>query len=669
MCFRGATKKNDKIEAIQYSLPPIGHSSLFCNIVSNMTKLKWISVILREDDVDENTKGPTFLSDELRYIKWENFPTSPFPDSFEPMNLVTLKLSGSLQEELWTGYKHLPHLKVLILQKMKNLISTPDFDGLSCLQNLTLEGCLELKEIHSSLGNHNSLEYLSVLNCPKLRMFPTFYEMGKLETLEIKLCHKSLEFPEIKTNLKCLLKLSLNSVGIDTLLSSINGRCANLLSLELVSCYSNNKVNFDALQNSDEFTLNKQRCLKRFILYDLKMQRDFDPMQYKYRLVSHSQEVVGSSPVLDKWGRFKSRIRTCVSLPFRNRNYDLKMPNQDYQLNYQLADKFDSRIYFYRRPLSKWLWLVFPKLTHNIQQLDLSGCHLKDGEIPSHIGELCNLQELHLGRNDFTRLDFSLLKLNELILLNLNECKQLVELPKLPLSAAILKADFCESLTTVGYFYTNPKWLCRVSLMKGGVITDGIRLLESMLQGDAIEGHSMLLQLEGLNIAKGFTPPLLRGRCRLKLPENWYNNFCGFLMCAVVTYDFDLRKSEYLISMVSNSEDDVVWEQSDNDKITLITYISFASLMHTAWWNDTYKELLFSINDLPWEGGAHSVCSGFRVTLVARKHGTGLPISESVECFYSKYTPNIDILQDSPYALKIWFNNCQDRLLLKLRCD
>lgn len=56
-------------------------------------------------DNDRYAKGPTFLSNELRYIYWKKYPASPFPDSFQLKNLVVLKLHFSLQKELWTSYK------------------------------------------------------------------------------------------------------------------------------------------------------------------------------------------------------------------------------------------------------------------------------------------------------------------------------------------------------------------------------------------------------------------------------------------------------------------------------------------------------------------------------------------------------------------------------------
>lgn len=63
---------------------------------------RWIHVIMRNEN---NVKGPNFLSNELRYINWENYPASPFLESFQPTNLVVLKMMNSFQKELWRSHK------------------------------------------------------------------------------------------------------------------------------------------------------------------------------------------------------------------------------------------------------------------------------------------------------------------------------------------------------------------------------------------------------------------------------------------------------------------------------------------------------------------------------------------------------------------------------------
>ncbi|GJU78836.1 Toll/interleukin-1 receptor domain-containing protein [Tanacetum coccineum] len=100
MCLGDETMENDKIEAIRYI--DDGHSSGFCNIVSNMKKLRFLSVTM---PFNEFLEGPKFLSNELQYIHWEWYPASPFPDRFQPLKLVVLKIHCSLLKELWKGYK------------------------------------------------------------------------------------------------------------------------------------------------------------------------------------------------------------------------------------------------------------------------------------------------------------------------------------------------------------------------------------------------------------------------------------------------------------------------------------------------------------------------------------------------------------------------------------
>nr|GEX19969.1 Toll/interleukin-1 receptor (TIR) domain-containing protein [Tanacetum cinerariifolium] len=406
MCFGDATVENDQIEAIE-----IGHAIIHppqvIMFISKMKKLRWLRLrMLDGDDVD----APNCLSNELRYIEWTRYPASPFPDSFQPTNLVFLTLLKSKQKLLWKGYKHLPQLKVLRLHNLERLVSTPDFNGLPRLQKLEHKGCGELEDIHPSLGNHRSLKSVHVLFCYKLRMFPTIVRMKQLESLHISSCHKSLVFPEIQANMECLVKFI-------------------------------------------EFKFDGLKCLKEF---------------------------------------------KCSYL-----NGPEKIP--------------------------------FPLLlTRSLRKLDLSICSFEDGEIQSDIGDLSNLQDLDLSKINFSKLHFSLSQLTRLKVLNLNGCRRLVKLPELPSSIAIIIADGCEKLKTIGYLNENCKWLCYISLYHSTVI-DGNKLLQSMLKGNAIKNKNMLLRIRGLEIPKQFTNRLYAGnKCRLRLPENWCNNFCGFLIYAVL---------------------------------------------------------------------------------------------------------------------------------------
>ncbi|GKB56447.1 Toll/interleukin-1 receptor domain-containing protein [Tanacetum coccineum] len=518
MCFGDATVKNDQIEAIEFGDDI--HWPQIIMLIVKMKKLRWLRL---ERCNEGNGEAPNCLSNELRYIQWDHYPASPFPDSFQATNLVFFKLDDSKQKLLWKGYKkvleHLPQLKVLQLIGMERLVSTPDFNGLPRLQDLVIINCGELEEIHPSLGNHRSLKYVYVSFCYKLRMFPTIVRMEQLESLDIHFCHKSLVFPEIQANMECLVKLDLSHIQIDALLSSIGGRCTNLICLSLQRCFSLN-----------------------------------------------STEV-----------------------------------------------KFDG------------LKLPLP-LTRSLRKLDLSRCFSKDGEIQSDIGELSNLQDLNLSYNNFFKLHFNLSELTRLKLLNLFGCKRLVKLPELPSSITIIIADGCDKLTTIGDLNENCKWLSYISLDESTVI-DGHKLLQSMLKVWRSDFLCQSLNINHISFERILLIHLLMHV--LPLPENWCNDFCGFLNFAVLeggyNYLCDIRSSPYITIKEETSDEmrgmfhDVVWGESFGGKLTWVWYVSFASLRHTEWWNPTHKNVSFYIH-LP----IYSTPIGIGASLVPMNNGSGL---------------------------------------------
>ncbi|MFS7959141.1 putative leucine-rich repeat domain superfamily [Helianthus anomalus] len=132
----------------------------------------------------------------LRWILWDWYPASSFPSNFQPTKLRCLVLKESKQKELWEGCKNLPNLKILNLRSSLNLIKTPDFEGLPCLERLILEGCWSLEEIHPSIGYHKRLVFVDMSSCWRLKRFPPIIQMEKLETLYLKFC-KLQQFPDI----------------------------------------------------------------------------------------------------------------------------------------------------------------------------------------------------------------------------------------------------------------------------------------------------------------------------------------------------------------------------------------------------------------------------------------------------------------------------------------
>ncbi|KAJ0896036.1 putative TIR domain, P-loop containing nucleoside triphosphate hydrolase [Helianthus annuus] len=173
---------------------------------------------------------------KLRWIRFDKYPTSSFPSNFQPTGLGCLELKWSKQKELWHGYKHLPNLKILHLTYSENLIRTPDFDGLPCLERLILEGCESLEEIHPSIGYHKRLVYVDMRFCRALKRFPPIIQMKKLETLNLYFCEQLQQFPDIQSNMDSLVTLNLSDTGIEIIPPSV-GRLPGLKFLDLSNCW------------------------------------------------------------------------------------------------------------------------------------------------------------------------------------------------------------------------------------------------------------------------------------------------------------------------------------------------------------------------------------------------------------------------------------------------
>lgn len=194
----------------------------------------------------------------------------------------------------------------------------------------------------------------------------------------------------------------------------------------------------------------------------------------------------------------------------------------------------------------------------------------------------------------------------------------------------------------------------------------------------SIENHCMSLQLEGLEIPKGFIPLLLTGtRCTLQLPQNCYDDFCGFLMCAVVKNNYGSYREitmEHDKSDITGMDSHcVLWRKRGDGVATWLGYVSFGSLRHTAWWDETCNTVSFSMNfsyanpdptDDPdnRRGYMSDPCTGFGVRLVSRNSESGLKLTAKIttdcsEFFDESYDfkHKFKIRHDSKSALKIVF--------------
>ncbi|PWA80033.1 TMV resistance protein N [Artemisia annua] len=139
------------------------------------SKLEWSSS--SNDDM-----SACFSFKHLKYLEWLYFPCKSL-DNFDMGNVVVIILYESKLEKLWDGAKSLKKLRILDIRSSSSVTKTGNFNGLENLEQLLLRNCLNLEELHNSVGCLQKLVKLDVSYCLGLKRFP-WKMLGKLTSLQ-----------------------------------------------------------------------------------------------------------------------------------------------------------------------------------------------------------------------------------------------------------------------------------------------------------------------------------------------------------------------------------------------------------------------------------------------------------------------------------------------------
>ncbi|GAV64345.1 LRR_1 domain-containing protein/NB-ARC domain-containing protein/TIR domain-containing protein [Cephalotus follicularis] len=160
-------------------------------------------------------KGLEFLSNELRILKWQGYPLKSMPSTFKPENLVELIMCHSRIEQLWNRKVRLDKLKLIKLSHSKSLTKTPNFTQFPNLERLILEGCVNLDELHPSIGDLERLISLNLKDCRKLPSLPScICGLKSLRSLCLCGCTKLDKLPEKLGDLENLEELDVGETAI-----------------------------------------------------------------------------------------------------------------------------------------------------------------------------------------------------------------------------------------------------------------------------------------------------------------------------------------------------------------------------------------------------------------------------------------------------------------------
>ncbi|XP_061944193.1 disease resistance protein RPV1-like isoform X2 [Populus nigra] len=137
----------------------------------------------------------------LIWLSWKGFTLNSLPLDFHLDNLIVLELQYSYNiKEL----KVLNKLKTLNLSYSK-FTKTPNLLGLPCLEELILEDCERLVEVHESICLLKRLVSLNLNQCSRLKSLPSGISgLSKLESLLVEDCTNLQSISELPSSLETL---------------------------------------------------------------------------------------------------------------------------------------------------------------------------------------------------------------------------------------------------------------------------------------------------------------------------------------------------------------------------------------------------------------------------------------------------------------------------------
>ncbi|KAI9108299.1 hypothetical protein K1719_020782 [Acacia pycnantha] len=153
------------------------------------------------------SKDPKYLPESLKVLKWRRYPSLCLPPNFSRNKLVVLDMWDSYLSLLET-IKTSDNLGILNLNGCEYVKEIPDLSNLRNLKELNLWNCMNLIEIHDSIGYLPKLEILIVAAWMK--------ECHFLKTLMLNECKHLREVEGIPPSISCLQARNCVSLSVES---------------------------------------------------------------------------------------------------------------------------------------------------------------------------------------------------------------------------------------------------------------------------------------------------------------------------------------------------------------------------------------------------------------------------------------------------------------------
>ncbi|XP_043700035.1 disease resistance protein RUN1-like [Telopea speciosissima] len=260
-------KGNEMVEGLFLRFSSNDNTCLYTECFEKMPKLRLLQV-------DGVTLKGSFqrLPSRLRWLSWQNYPLKELPVHFYHEELVILDLSYGLFRRAWNNWlenKLFQQLKVLRLSCCRSLSMSPNFSGFPRLEQLYLNKCDSLVNLHESIGQLQELIYLDLESCCSLKTLPnSICKLSSLQIIILNHCTSLEKLPESIGDLnESLVDLYLNKTNIKVLPDSV-GLLKKLEVLDLSHRHAlvnlpRSMENMTSLRHIELSVRNKLRCIPK----------------------------------------------------------------------------------------------------------------------------------------------------------------------------------------------------------------------------------------------------------------------------------------------------------------------------------------------------------------------------------------------------------------------